>query len=142
MPTSLFSMTFFGVSLWTNCLIYAYCSHSADDEPVGPKPAKPAEEVELIDADNNVIDSPAKGGAAGAEVEDLGNEVNLNEPNLINSQGDNLDEPQLVDQNAIRNGEDLGLPARRNKANENHSVEIDENLPEDQEIDDERGDVN
>lgn len=83
------------------------------------------DEVELVDPQPNIIDQP-DGAKALADHDD-----DFNDPNLINSQGDNLeDEPQLVDRDAIRNGDDIGLAPRRDL--------VPENVPEDQEVENER----
>lgn len=123
---------------------------------------KPDEEMELVDPKQNVVEhpevendeakfkeiqedmeigEPEKNNLNGIDTSkeaNEANETNINEPNLINSQGDqNLDdEPALVDTN----------PRFRNfKARVMHKKQAEEdNLPEDQEVEneheDERGD--
>ena len=115
---------------------------------------KPEEELELVDPKENVVEHPEaendetkfkeireemdigeldKNVANAAESSKEANDNVINEPNLINSQGENLDEePQLLDTN----------PRFRNfKARVMHKkADDDNNLPEDQEVENEHED--
>ncbi|XP_046639672.1 uncharacterized protein LOC124320817 [Daphnia pulicaria] len=133
-----------------------------ENEPVVGRPqieenavaVKPEEELELVDPKENVVEHPEaendetkfkeireemdigeldKNIANAAESSKEVNDNVINEPNLINSQGENLDEePQLLDTN----------PRFRNfKARVmNKKADDDNNLPEDQEIENEHED--
>ncbi|XP_032788198.2 eukaryotic translation initiation factor 5B isoform X2 [Daphnia magna] len=118
---------------------------------------KPDEELELVDPKDNVVEHPEvendetkfkeireemdigeldKNAPNAVENSKELNEANdnnvIDEPNLINSQGENLDEePALLDTN----------PRFRNfKARVMHKKTEDDNLPEDQEIENEHDD--
>lgn len=130
----------------------------ANEIVVARPEVKPDEELELVDPKEAVVEHPEaendenkfkeireemeigeqeKNGNGIADNSKEANEVNetnvIQEPNLINSQGENLDdEPNLVDTN----------PKFRNfKARVMHKKQAEEdNLPEDQEVENEHED--
>ena len=117
---------------------------------------KPEEELELVDPKENVVEHPEAendetkfkeireemdigepnvNNANAVDNSKENNEANvINEPNLINSQGENLDEePALADTNVN--------PRFRNfKARVMHKKQDEDNLPEDQEVENEHED--